>query len=167
MSTKAINPETSEIKWVGKKIVGSHNGSIAIKEGFFTFENEELTGGEFLVDMSSINVEDLEGDYKKQLEDHLHSDDFFSTTNHTTAKLVFTNVSKSSNDKYAVTADLTIKGTTNPVKFDLEINNEGAYTELKVDRTKYGIRYGSGSFFDNLGDNTIRDNFTLKVSNKF
>jgi hypothetical protein len=40
-------------------------------------------------------------------------------------------------------------------------------TAFKVDRTKYDIKYGSGSFFDNLGDKAISDDFELAVALKF
>ena len=164
MNTKIINTENATIEWVGKKILGSHNGTIEFKEGFYNFVEDQLVGGEFLVDMTTITVTDLSGDMKNQLEGHLHSDDFFSTANFDTSKLAITNATKKGDDTYEVQADLTIKGQTHPVDFELKIAGNTATTEFKIDRTKYGIRYGSGNFFSNLGDNTISDKFTLKIS---
>jgi polyisoprenoid-binding protein YceI len=66
-----------------------------------------------------------------------------------------------------IPADLTIKGKTNPVTFDITVNKHNTSTKFKVDRTKYDIKYGSGSFFDNLGDKAISDNFELAVALKF
>jgi polyisoprenoid-binding protein YceI len=41
---------------------------------------------------------------------------------------------------------LTIKNSTHPVAFDITVNGNTATTAFKVDRTKYDIKYGSGSF---------------------
>lgn len=118
------------------------------------------------MDMTSIDVADLTGESKGKLEGHLASDDFFGIETYKTAKLVLTEVTKEGGH-YKVTGDLTIKGKTNPVTFDLSLAENSAQTEFQIDRTKYDIRYGSGSFFDNLGDNTIHDMFTLKIDLKF
>lgn len=116
--------------------------------------------------MTTLAVTDLEaGKGKEKLEGHLSSDDFFGITNHKNAKLVVTKAKKT--DKgYVVAGDLTIKGKTNPIKFILTVNGDTASTTLKVDRTKYDIKYGSGSFFDNLGDKTISDEFELAINLK-
>jgi polyisoprenoid-binding protein YceI len=88
-------------------------------------------------------------------------------SNHGTANLKITDVVSKGDGKYEITADLTIKGKTNPVSFVANITEKEGKLEtaanIKVDRTKYGIRYGSGSFFDNLGDKAIYDEFTLNV----
>ncbi|WP_109299280.1 YceI family protein [Aquimarina sp. AU474] len=163
---KEIKTSESSINWTGNKVTGSHTGTLNLSEGHFVFENNAITGGEFVVDMTSLAVTDLEaGKGKEKLEGHLNSDDFFGTTNHKTAKLVVTKAKKI--DKgFKIAGDLTIKGKTNPIEFDLEVNGDAATTTLKVNRTKYGIKYGSGSFFDNLGDKAISDDFELAVNLK-
>lgn len=166
MSRKQINIETSRVEWTGKKIGGKHSGSIKLKDGYLEFENNELKDGEIVIDMRSINSEDLTGKGKKQLEDHLHSDDFFNTENHTTSTLKITGIEKIDN-YYRVVADMKIKGQNKPVEFDLKLDDYSAWTELNVDRSKYNIRYASKSFFKNLGDNVIHNNFALKVDLKF
>lgn len=163
---KEIKTSESAIAWTGKKVLGSHNGSIGFKSGYLEMDDEQIKGGEFVVDMTSIKVLDLTGESKDQLEGHLNSDDFFGVANYEEAVLSIKSASKSGNT-YEVEGELTIKGTTLPIAFDLTFNGDTATTTLTVNRTKYGIRYGSGSFFDNLGDNTIRDNFTLDVTLKF
>ncbi|GEQ87279.1 lipid-binding protein [Patiriisocius marinistellae] len=164
---KKISVSESTIEWTGKKVLGSHTGTINLKEGSLEMEGSTLTGGMFVVDMTSINVTDLKaGEGKEKLEGHLKSEDFFGTDNHPTATLVFTSV-KAMNGGYKVTGNMTIKETTEPITFDLKMEDNQATTSLKIDRTKYGVRYGSGSFFDNLGDNTISDNFDLNVTLKF
>ncbi|OEY72687.1 YceI family protein [Salegentibacter salarius] len=164
---KKVEVKDSNIEWKGEKVTGSHEGTIDLKDGYFTMENGELKGGEFVMDMTSITVTDLEGEDKGKLESHLKSDDFFGVNNHPTAKLVITSVAKKSNDTYGVVADLTIKEKTNSITFDLDMDKNSASTELTIDRSKYDVRYGSGSFFDNLGDKTIYDNFELDVELKF
>jgi polyisoprenoid-binding protein YceI len=116
--------------------------------------------------MTSINVTDLEGDKRTDLMGHLKSDDFFGVETHKTAKFVITTVAKK-DDVYGVSGDLTIKGNTNPIAFDLTMTENSATTNLSIDRTKYNVRYGSGSFFDNLGDKTIYDEFNLAINLKF
>jgi polyisoprenoid-binding protein YceI len=163
---KKINIKESTIEWKGKKILGSHNGTINLKDGYFEMDGESLVGGEFTVDMTSINVTDLTGEDKQKLEGHLKSDDFFGVENHPSASLTIKDSSRKGN-VYNVNALLTIKGTTHPINFELTMGETAAITNFKVDRTKYNVRYGSGSFFDNLGDNTISDNFELDVTLKF
>ncbi len=163
---KEIKTSESTINWTGKKVTGSHTGTLKLSEGFLVFDGDNITGGEFVVDMTTLAVTDLEaGKGKEKLEGHLSSDDFFGIANHKNAKLVVTKAKKT--DKgYIVAGDLTIKGKTNPVRFTLAVNGDTASTTLKVDRTRYDIKYGSGSFFDNLGDKAINDEFELAVSLK-
>lgn len=109
----------------------------------------------------------MEGDGKAKLEGHLKADDFFGVENHGTSKLVFTEVKSTGKNSYEVTGDLTIKGITKPVTFDVSIYGSKATATVKVDRTNYDIKYGSGSFFENLGDKTIYDEFDLVVDLEF
>ncbi|VXB89127.1 Lipid-binding protein [Flavobacterium sp. 9AF] len=166
-TTKKVNVEKSKIEWVGKKVTGQHSGTISLKEGALVFKGKKLAGGNFTVDMTSINTTDLEGGMKGKLDGHLKSEDFFGVENHPTAKLVFKTIADKGNNVYTVTADLEIKGKTNPVTFDITVNKDSATSKLIVDRTKYDIKYGSGSFFDNLGDKTIYDDFELNVTLSF
>lgn len=165
---KSVKASESTVTWKAYKVTGAHSGTIALKEGSLVFEGDKLSGGEFVVDMTTINTTDLKaGEGKEKLDGHLNSDDFFSTATHTTSKLVFTNVKATGKNSYAVTGDLTIKGKTSPVTFDVSVYGSKATATLKVDRTKYDVKYGSGSFFDNLGDKTIYDEFDLVVDLQF
>ncbi|TXE18675.1 YceI family protein [Psychroflexus gondwanensis] len=163
---KQVDVKESTIQWEGEKLTGSHSGTINLKDGFFLMEDGKLIGGEFTADMTSIDVTDLEGDNRKDLMGHLKSDDFFGVETHKTAKFVIKTVAKKG-DVYGVSGDLTIKGNTNPIAFDLKMTENSATTNLSIDRTKYNVRYGSGSFFDNLGDKTIYDEFNLAINLKF
>ncbi|WP_445715767.1 YceI family protein [Flavobacterium sp.] len=165
--TKKVDVTKSSINWVGKKVTGSHEGTITLKEGALVFKGKKVVNGNFTVDMTTINTTDLSGKGKTNLDGHLKSDDFFGVEKFPTATLVFKTIGEKSNGVYAVTADLTIKGITHPIKFELTVDGNMASTTLKVDRTKYDIKYGSGSFFSDLGDKTIYDEFELTVKLAF
>lgn len=165
--TKEIKTDESKVVWKGYKVTGSHEGTIAIQSGNLVFEEDKLVGGEFVIDMTTINSTDLQGEYKGKLDGHLKSDDFFGVTNHPTASLVFKEVTASGKNAYTVSGDLTIKGKTNPITFVISIYGNKATTSLKVDRTKYDVKYGSTSFFDGLKDKAIYDEFDLVADLEF
>lgn len=165
---KKIDVETSTINWTGEKITGSHTGTISFMQGYVELTDGKLSGGKFIVNMNSIQVTDLKaGKGKEKLEGHLSSDDFFGVKNHPTATFLIKTAAEKSAGVYGVSGDLTIKGKTNPIAFDLKMDGNTASTTLVIDRTKYDIRYGSGSFFDNLGDKTIYDEFKLDIEFNF
>lgn len=162
----AIDSDNSTVVWTGQKITGSgHTGTVAIKEGGLQVADGKISGGKFTIDMTAITTTDLTGGMAKKLVGHLNSEDFFGTEKHKTANLAIKSV-----DGDKVTADLTIKGITNEVTFPATVTvADGALTataDIEVDRTKFDVRYGSDSFFDNLGnkaiDNTIKFSVTLK-----
>jgi len=162
---KAIDTKKSTIKWVGKKVTGSHDGTVDFKSGTLALKGGKLNGGTFTIDMTSIAVTDLQaGKGKEKLEGHLKADDFFATDKFATAKVDFKTVQAKPNNVYTVTADLTVKGKTAPVTFDLTLGKNTATTTFKIDRTKYDVKYGSKSFFEGLGDNVIYDEFDVTVN---
>ena len=159
-----VNTSKSTVKWKGEKVTGFHEGIISIKTANLTFDNDILTGGEVIIDMSTINCTDLSGPYKNKLEEHLNSDDFFNVLDYPVSKLKITKCSKVNENKYNVVADLTIKEITKSVEFETELINNVATANLNIDRTKFDIKYSSESFFKNLGDKMIYDNFSLTVN---
>ena len=167
ISEKTISVENSKVIWKGYKVTGSHEGTIALKTGTLKFEADKLIGGNFSIDMTTITNTDIEGEYAQKLEGHLKSDDFFGVANHPTAEIIFTSVKASGKNSYTIVADLTIKGKTNPVTFELSIYGSKATAAIKIDRTKYDVKYGSSSFFDNLKDKAIYDEFDLVVDLQF
>ena len=167
ITKKEVNTETSEIVWKGHKLGGTHEGIITIENGSLEFDGQKLIGGNFVIDMTSITVTDLSGDNKANLEGHLKSDDFFGVETYNKATLNFTSVQEKNDGLYIVTGDLTIKNHTNPITFDLNVGEDNATTSLKVDRSKYDVRYGSKSFFNDLKDKAIYDNFDLAVTLKY
>ena len=170
--TKKVDTKNSIIKWIGYKVTGQHEGTITLRNGELNFDDtSNLIGGKFVMDMTTINTTDLEGGSKERLDNHLKNDDFFSVKKYNTSDLVFKKVSKQKNDSkivvYLIDADLTIKGITNPTTFKINISDNSAYANLKIDRTKFEIKYGSSSFFDVLKDRAIYDEFDLQVNLKF
>lgn len=163
---KKINTKVSSVEWIGKKVTGQHEGTIAIKEGNLSFHDGNLETGTIVIDMASIAVTDLEGEWADKLKGHLESEDFFNVEKHTSATFTIKKVTAEENGKSKVSGDLTIKGITHPITF--ESTNEmkdgkfAAFAEVNIDRTLYDIKYGSGKFFEGLGDKMISDEFTIK-----
>ncbi|WP_295796753.1 YceI family protein [Mucilaginibacter sp.] len=154
----------SNIDWVGKKVTGAHNGTIAVKEGDLILNDGKLTGGKFTIDTTSIKILDVtDPATNAQFFGHLASDDFFSIEKYPEAFLDITSVSGNH-----VEGDLTIKGIMHPVAFDAAINVNGdlltATGKLLVDRTKYEMKFRSGNFFKDLGDTLIYNDFELNVN---
>ena len=168
----SVSVADSNVEWKGYKVTGEHAGTISVKSGDLTFgSNGNLTGGKIVIDMTSIKCTDLEGEWAGKLEGHLKSADFFGVEKYPTAELVITKVApKGTPGDYKITGNLTIKESTKEVRFYAHLDEEGndinAKADLKIDRTDFDVRYGSGSFFDNLGDKTIYDEFDLTVNLK-
>lgn len=166
--TKKVDVTKSSISWVGKKVTGQHEGTVNLKEGNLIFKGKKVVGGNFTVDMTSMTTTDLKaGQGKEKLDGHLKSEDFFGTEKFTTATLVFKSIGEKSAGVYSVTADLTIKGVTNSVNFELTAAANTGSAKLIIDRTKFGIKYGSKSLADTIADRAIDDEFELTVALKF
>jgi len=159
-----VNASKSELKWNGKKVTGEHHGKINLKEGVVTLKKDKVLSGKFVIDMNSITDEDLPaGEWNDKLIGHLKSDDFFGVQTYPEAVLVLSESTPFANGKANVKGNLTIKGITNPVEFETTKLDNTYSASITVDRSLYNVRYGSGKFFENLGDKTIYDNFTLDV----
>jgi len=165
--TKKVDASKSSINWLAKKVTGQHSGTVNLKSGTLVFKGKKLASGTFVVDMTSLTATDLTGEYLGKLNGHLKSEDFFGTEKFPTATLVFKKIGVKAPNVYTVTGDLTIKGITNPITFDLATTKNTAATTFKVDRTKYDIKYNSASIFSSIGDKAISDDFELTVALKF
>lgn len=160
----SIDTQRSILAWTGKKVTGEHNGNISLKEGSLVIKDNRIEKGNFVIDMTSITNNDLESEeYNQKLVGHLKSDDFFGVEKFPTAKLTITKAGVFKKNVAEVTGDLTIKGITHPISFTVSLEGSTYNTSIIVDRSKYDVRYGSGSFFDNLGDKMIYDDFTMDV----
>ncbi|MEE4196141.1 MAG: YceI family protein [Bacteroidales bacterium] len=159
-----VNIEQSELKWTGKKVTGEHWGYIQLQEASLMVKNDQIKSGVFKIDMRSMDCQDLENEKTNaQLIGHLKSDDFFSVDQYPVSTLKIKEATPFQQGFAEIKGDLTIKGITQPISFKAEQLVNGYKATITVDRTKYNVRYGSGKFFDNLGDNMIYDDFTLEV----
>ncbi len=163
---KEVKVDKSKVNWVGYKVTGKHEGTINLRSGVLIFDGETLTGGKFVMDMNSINTTDIQGEYKNKLDGHLKSPDFFGVDKHPASFLEIVNV-QGKGGNYKVKANLTIKDIKKPIEFNMSIKGNTAKAALKIDRTKYGIKYGSATFIDGLKDKAIYDEFDLNVTLTF
>ena len=170
-----IDPAQSNMTWNGKKVTGEHNGTIKIADGELLTDKNKVVGGNVLIDMNSIvNLDITDKEYNQKLVGHLKSDDFFSAEKHPNATFKITKITpvkstKAGAPNATVNGLLTIKGITQPVSFPAAVNVQGNTITAKsdavtLDRTKWDIRYGSKSFFENIGDKAINDDFTVQFN---
>jgi polyisoprenoid-binding protein YceI len=167
-ATYKIDASKSTFKWTGAKVTGTHWGYIKFTDGSITTDGTNVTGGTFTVDMNSMDCQDTPADKGgDKLLGHLKSDDFFGTTKFPTSTLTIKSATAKGGGQFDIKADLTIKGATSEVMFPATIAMDGktltAKATFKVDRTKYGIKYGSASFFDKIGDKAISNEFDVDV----
>jgi polyisoprenoid-binding protein YceI len=175
--TFAVDAASSVFKWEGYKPTGTHNGTIGIKDGNFKVENGELVAGSMTLDMANIEVLDLEGEYKADLEAHLRGttegkeNDFFNTTKFPTAKFEITKVTKLINSDEAthmVYGNLTIKEVTKEVGFKANVDIMGGKLMAKapkfnIDRTDWDIKFMSKTFDEKFKDKFINDEIGLEA----
>ena len=166
-ATYTINPDQSIIVWTGREVTTSkHFGNIYFASGQFEVKSGLISSGEFVVDMTTIDNQDLPEDRRPRLEAHLKSDDFFSVDSHPTALLSIINSESVSEGKWLVSGELTIKTFTHPVEFEMLNSNDGWKANLVFDRSKYEVKFRSGTFFENLGDKLIYDDIELAINLK-
>ena len=167
----SVDPESSNIQWTGKKIVGQHSGLIEVLEGKVIIQDDQIAHAQITIDMNSIQNLDIEsGKWRHKLESHLKSEDFFKVEEFPISifkmkSIVSIDVPDSTGHNYRLSGMLTIKDQTHDIEFPVIIEQlkEGyiASGRINIDRTLWGIHYGSGTFFSDLGDKAIDDNFTI------
>jgi polyisoprenoid-binding protein YceI len=168
-----ISAEKSTFNWHAKKVTGEHMGLVKFASGTIDVNANNLVGGNFDVDMTSITCTDLTGEWNDKLIGHLKSPDFFAVDNFKTANLKIKSSkaikgAKAGANNYNCVADLTIKGITKEITFPamVVIKKSGeviANASFDIDRTTFDIKYGSKSFFEGIGDKAIDDKFNVKI----
>ena len=164
-----MDNDNSSIKWTGRELsTKSHYGSLQMKNGSLTVNTDGTVNGIIKIDMTTIDCEDLQGRSKASLERHLRSDDFFSVESHPIATLTFKSEGGiGAGNKLAFNGDLEIKGISHPISFESEVKNVdpkvNALVDMTFDRSKYNVRFRSGTFFQNLGDKLIYDDIEISV----
>ena len=162
--------DSSKVAWLGTELTTkTHFGSLRVQSGNLKIDKDGGVVGNITIDMQSIIVEDLQGRSKEVLENHLKSDDFFGTNNFPTATLEFMSLNRYDNDGGQIfNGNLTIKGITNEVEFSAKLVRQTpllhAVGKLVFDRSKYNVRFRSGSFFDDLGDKLILDDIEVDIN---
>lgn len=161
-----IDTKASKVNWTAKKVTGEHTGYLSVGNGTVTVENNNVVGAQVNMDLNTIVCTDLtDAEWNRKLIGHLKSEDFFSVEKYPVANFEITSMKPTSNGEHSVIGKLTIKGITNeisfPAKVTLENGNVKALGTAKIDRTKWDIRYGSGKFFEGLGDKMIYDEFEI------
>lgn len=171
-----VDTTASVIDWEGNKPTGTHTGTIQLEEGTFKANDSIIESGTFVIDMTSINVTDLEGDEKVNLEDHLKGTvegkegDFFNVNQYPEATFEVTGITENGGQAM-LQGNLTMKEETKNVEFPVNINRTEDAIEITsepfvIDRTKWGVNYGSKSVFEGLGDKFISDDIKLTINLK-
>jgi polyisoprenoid-binding protein YceI len=162
--TYQINAEESQVNWQGERVLAEHTGTVEVKLGEFVIENNELVSGNVVIDMTTI----ITDENIESLENHLKNDDFFNVSDYPEASLELTIVEKiTGSQEYQASGDMTIKGITNEISFPVILKeaDNGLVLEssFSVDRTNWGVNFRSGKFFQDLGDNLIRDEINFQI----
>jgi len=162
--------DETELSWIGKELSTKiHTGTLNLSKGLIQVDNDKTITGNVTINMSTINVTDLQGRAKEMLEGHLRSADFFEVENFPEATISFK--SKSFNklkNQINFEGELTIKNISNPILFNATLLESSPYLKAKAmlsfDRSKYNVRFRSGSFFENLGDKLILDDIAVNIT---
>lgn len=152
-----FNIGKSTLKWTGYGEIGNYSltGIIKIKSGNFTLENDNIKSGTIIIDMKSLDHSD------SHLKEHLRGKDFFDVDKYPVAQFVVTSSKSLTNNEFEVLGNLTIKKVTKPILIKIKQNQNSYSGKISIDRTAFGVQYNSKSFFDNLGDQAIKNNFDL------
>lgn len=161
-----INLEKSSIHWKGTKMkgMGKHEGEIKLQEGQLLVKKGQLTGGYFVVDMQSITVTDIPEDDpipRRNLTNHLKSEDFFAAKEYPTARFDITKVASLTKDSLQITGNLTIKDITKSIIFIVQQPDKSNLfiTTFSFNRFNWKVAYEG-----NLLDRTLVDpNVELKI----
>jgi len=163
-----VDTSASKIEWIGTKVSGYHSGSIHVKSGVLRTVGDSVTGGNFILDMTSIVVSGPAGSDPKgnaKLEGHLKSGDFFDVEKSPEASFEITSVKpftgtvtdsndvrqesiskyKVANPTHLVSGNLTLRGVTKNIEFPAQVtvgaNSVDALAKFNIDRTQWNIVY--------------------------
>ncbi len=159
----AVNVDSSVVNWEGKKLTGTHAGVVTIQSGSVSVLNGAVSGAEVVIDLTTIKELGADSAYAVKLVGHLSSPDFFNVDSFPTATIVVTEIKDGT-----AKADLTIKGKTKSIEFaattTLSEVNITVQADFTINRTDWGIVYGSGNFMDLAKDKVINDDISFSVN---
>jgi polyisoprenoid-binding protein YceI len=172
----SLSSEQSAISWIGRKVTGSHSGTVGLKEGEVLLEGDSIKSGSFQIDLSQLQVTDIkDAENNAKLVGHLKSADFFAVTAFPTVQFTIDQAEKlkaplPSGENVTIKGSLTVKGITKSVEFPARVLVKDGVAEasgkVTLDRTNWDIKYKSGKFFQGLGDKLIYDTFEVDFSVK-
>ncbi len=171
-----ISPTESTISWVGRKVTGSHSGTVPVKGGEVVLNGDSITSGTFGIDLAGVKVTDIaDSKNNAKLVGHLKSPDFFAAELFPTVQFTIDSAAPMTNplptgENTTIKGTLSIKGIVKTVEFPAQVAIKDGVAEArgtaKLDRTQWDIRYGSGKFFQGLGDKLIYDEFEVAFALK-
>jgi polyisoprenoid-binding protein YceI len=165
-SAVEVDAGKSIITWKASKVTGAgHFGQMPVKSSKLKLVKGRVSSGSIVFDMQNFTVTDLKGKWQQKFLGHMKSPDFFDVAKFPTASLQLTSIKGNS-----AKGTLSIKGTSRPTTFSVQFKDGMYVGKTSFDRTKFGLKYGSGSFFKGLGDKAIRDvvevEFKIAVSGR-
>jgi polyisoprenoid-binding protein YceI len=146
--------------------VGKHEGTIEIKKGYFITNSNQLIGGHFIINMTTITVTDIpehEPVPLKNLTNHLKGVDFFDVGHFPTATFEITAIKKKVSDRLKVSGNLTIKGVTKTITFDALYTDAIFSTTFTINRFQWNITYEGNLIDKTLVDKDIELTIRLKT----
>lgn len=152
---------TSDVNWKGKAAFNAYSlaGTLQVEKSEFMLTEESLTAATITMDMKTIASDN------KQLVKHLKSKDFFEVKRFPEATFSLSQVIVWEEGEQMAEGILTIKSTSLPISIPLVITKKGENWwmtgKVMVDRTKYGIKFNSPTYFEKLKDQAIADEFEL------
>jgi polyisoprenoid-binding protein YceI len=174
--TFVVDTADSKVKFTGYGVGKQHPGNFRLSSGTVSVDNNQVTGGKFVINVRSLDVEERDDMFQKKLKPHLLSGDFFDAEKFGTATFEITNVEpyKHDNDKkdtsivdganFNVSGNLTLKGETKnitfPAKIDLDDNTLKSKADFKINRTQWKMNYGNDK---TLGDKFISEEVNVKL----
>ena len=168
-----VNTNESTLEWIGTKPTGQHHGTLKIKEGYLTVDDNNIKGGKFIIDVKSLTPDDQDEEGNKKLQAHLLSADFFDSEKYPDAIFEITGVGQATGNTdnrimkdatHEITGNLQLKDVTKSISFPAKITIAGDHVEadanFNIDRTQWGMNYRSDK---SLGDKMIGSDVNLKL----
>lgn len=169
-----LDLEETRVEWTGRNLLNKHRGALRVTSGHLEFRDQWLSGGELVLDMTSISCSDLsDPTLNRLLVDHLKSSDFLDAARHPEARLVIQRAAPLAHGRpgapnLQIIAELTFRGITREIAALAAAGRTpdgrmGAQTLVVIDRTDWGSAYGSGRFFQELGKHLVNDHVEIEV----
>jgi polyisoprenoid-binding protein YceI/rhodanese-related sulfurtransferase len=170
-----VIPKESSVEWTGRSLTGQHHGTIELRDGSILLQDGEPVSGQFTLDLLSIGCTDIaDANLSQVLIHHLQSEDFFEVAKYPEARFAIDAFQPKSGatqgrPNYQVQGRLLLRGVERPLSFcafigqPLGENKLLARANFDIDRTDWGVLYGSGKFYEGLGKHLVNDYVSLDL----